>query len=270
MNLKLIYLHYTVRQQDSLTKDLYAKRQKIVAQIPNFWAHVFEQAPPDIDEYIQPTDSAVIVSSLTSLSVDRFELPDGEPRSFSITFEFSENEYFENKVLEKKFWWRRSKDGWAGYVSEPVAIQWKSSDKDLTGGMLGLVHKVWDDEKAGKGDEETDAKKELKKLMEDTGLGGVSFFAFFGFRGRKISAEEDKEAFKIEQEKRQQRKAGKDVPDDTMDEDEDDDDMDEYEWEIFPTGDDLAVSISEDLWPGAIRYFSKSRLQISISEVQIR
>jgi hypothetical protein len=27
--------------------------------------------------------------------------------------------------------------------------------------------------------------------------------------------------------------------------------------EIFPDGDDLAVAITEDLWPGAIKYFSE-------------
>jgi hypothetical protein len=27
--------------------------------------------------------------------------------------------------------------------------------------------------------------------------------------------------------------------------------------EIFPDGDDLAVAFTEDLWPGAIKYFSK-------------
>ena len=35
------------------------------------------------------------------------------------------------------------------------------------------------------------------------------------------------------------------------------DDEEEYEWEIFPTGDDLAIAIAEDLWPNALGYFSE-------------
>lgn len=231
------------------------KREKLVSQIPNFWPLVFEQAPPEVDEYIQPTDSNVLLNHLKSLSVERFELPQGDPRSIAIKFEFSENEYFENKVLEKKFWWRQRKDGWAGLVSEPVEIQWKA-DKDLTLGMLSLARKVWEEEQAGKKDEETEAKTALKKQMEETGLDGLSFFAWFGFRGLTITAEESKVAIKEYDDKRKARKEGKEV--DEMEEDEEDEEDDEYELEIFPTADDLAVCIAEDLWPGAIKYFSKS------------
>ncbi|KAI9158733.1 putative nucleosome assembly protein [Paramyrothecium foliicola] len=257
-----------LRQQYKLTKELYAKREKVVSQIPNFWPLVFEQAPMDIDEYIQPTDSAVIMNHLVNLSVDRFELPNGDPRSLAIKFEFSENEYFENKTLEKKFWWRNAKDGWAGLVSEPVDIKWKKG-QDLTGGLLDLAHKVWADDKAGKpADEETDAKKALKAKIEETGLGGVSFFAWFGARGRKISAEENVEATKEKEEKRKARKEGKEV--DVMDEDEDDDDDDddEYEYEIFPTADDLAVSFAEDLYPDAIKHFLTAQEQEGLSDAE--
>jgi hypothetical protein len=247
-----------LRQSAKLTKDLYAKREQVVSQIPSFWPLVFEQAPMDIDEYIQPSDSAVLVTSLVGLSVERFELPGGDPRSIAIRFEFSENEYFEDKVLEKKFWWRNAKDGWSGLVSEPVDIRWKKG-KDLTGGMLPLVVKIWEDDKAGKAAvDDTPAKKELQGLMEELGINGVSFFAWFGFRGRAISAEESEEARKANEEKRKARKEGKEV--DVMEEDkEDDDEDDEYEFEIFPTGDDLAVAIADDLWPHAIKYFTSAQ-----------
>ena len=195
------------------------------------------------------------MNSLTGISVERFELPGGDPRSISIRWDFAENEHFENRSLEKKFYWRNAKDGWAGLVSEPVDIKWKAG-KDLTNGMLDLVRKVYQEEDAGQTGE-TETKKELKKQMESTGLDGLSFFAWFGFRGRKISDEEHREATKQEEQRRQARKEGKKTDDD-MDEDDDDDD-DEYEWEIFPTGDDLAVCIAEDLWPGAIKYFRTFR-----------
>ncbi|KAK5993228.1 hypothetical protein PT974_06657 [Cladobotryum mycophilum] len=253
-----------LRKQHELSKELYVKREKVVSQIPNFWPLVFEQAPPDIDEYVQPTDSNVLVNHLVSLSVDRFELPQGDPRSIAIKFEFSENEYFENKVLEKKFWRRSNRDGWAGLVSEPVKINWKKG-KDLTSGMLDLVHQVWEDDKAGKADQETEAKKALTQQIESTSLDGISFFAWFGFRGLNITEEENQAAIKEEQEKRQARKEGKEVDDD-MDEDEEDED-DEYENEIFPTADDLAVCIAEDLWPGAIKCFIAAQEQDAMSDI---
>lgn len=259
-----------VRHQVQLTQPLYEKRHKIVAQIPNFWPLVLEQAPPDIDEYIQPSDSALLLACLTSLSVSHFEIENGakgDPRSVAIKWEFSENEYFEDRVLEKKFWYRRAEDGWAGLVSEPVDIKWKK-DKDLTGGLLSMVKRVWDEdkalEKAGKGgakakDKElTPQQKELKKKIEETGLGGLSFFAWFGFRGQRISAEESRLAIEKEQEQRKLRLEGKKVEpleDDAEDDDDDDDEL--YGLEIFPEGDTLAVTIAEDLWPGAIKYFSR-------------
>ena len=265
-----------MRQQDKLTKELYAKRAKVVADIPNFWPLVFEQSPPDVDEYIQPTDAAVLMSSLKSMSVERFELPKGDPRSLSIKFEFSENEFFEDSTLEKKFYWRRAKDGWAGMVSEPVSIKWKSAEKDLTSGLLSLACKVFrEDKTAGfprPGTEaaknESASKKKLKEEMENTGLGGVSFFCFFGFRGRQVSAEEDREALQKEQEQRKARKEGKEVEEDKEDEDDDEEeDDDEYELEIFPTADDLAVALAEDLYPGAIKYFVQAQEQEALSDM---
>lgn len=156
-------------------------------------------------------------------------------------------------MIEKKFWWRNAKDDWEGLVSKPVEIQWKEG-KDLTNGMLSLVKTIYDEEAAGK-TEETAAKKQLKEKMDNTALDGLSFFAWFGFRGRNISDEEHEEATKKAVERRRAIKAGEKV--DAMEEDEDDDDEEEYEWEIFPTGDDLAISIAEDLWPNALQYFSE-------------
>ncbi|KAI9898265.1 hypothetical protein N3K66_006625 [Trichothecium roseum] len=256
-----------LRHQYKISKEHYAKREKVVAEIPQFWGQVLEAAPPDIDEYIQPTDAALLAGHLTNISVDRFELPDGDPRSIAVKFEFSENEHFTNKVLEKKFYWRRAKDTWEGHISTPTKIDWKGADKDLTNGMLDLAIRVHEDEARGtKPEEQTEAKKELKAKMESTGIDGLSFFAFFGFRGRQISDEEHAEATKIENERRQRRKEGKKVEeDDDMDEDEDEND--EYEWEIFPTADDLAVTIAEELYPNAIKYFLTAQEQDALSDL---
>lgn len=278
-----------IRQQYLLCKPLYAKRAELVAQIPNFWPLVLEQAPMDIDEYIQPSDSALLLSSLKSLSVSRFELDadqkKGDPRSFAIRFEFAENDHFEDAVLEKKFWFRYGKDGFAGLVSEPVDIKWKKG-KDLTDGLLGLVKAAWDEQQAAPpkpaGQKDKKEKKELtakqkalKEKMDKTGMGGVSFFAWFGYIGEYVSAEESRLALEEEEEKRRKRKAGEAVPEkededhemkegDEEDEDEDDDDDD---LEIFPAGDALAIAISDDLWPGALRYFTQAQEQDVLSEL---
>ncbi|KAL2059839.1 hypothetical protein VTL71DRAFT_9994 [Oculimacula yallundae] len=285
-----------IRQQIALSAPLYERRSKTVSQIPNFWPLVLEQAPPDIDQYIQPSDSALLLSSLLSISVSHFEAeantPGGDPRSVSVTWEFAPNEYFLDEKLEKKFWYRRAKDGWCGLVSEPVEIQWKEG-KDLTGGLLGLVCKAWEAEKKasaasnagpktnGKAKKEglTPEQKILKRKIENTGMGGLSFFAWFGFIGRKISEEESRDATRIEKEKREKRekrKAAKssseahesvdeDVEEEQDQDGEDDEDTD-MDLEIFPDGDDLAVSITEDLWPSAIKYFTQAQEQDALSD----
>lgn len=258
----------TVRHQVKATKALYEKRAALVAKIPGFWPLVLEQAPPGVDEHIQPSDAALLLSALTSLEVTHFELddPEGDPRSIAIKFTFSENEYFEDSVLEKKFWYRHADKGdWAGLVSEPVDIRWKK-DQDLTQGLLAQAVKLWngEQEKAASGGKKvegwTDDRKALKEKIESIGLGGISFFAWFGYVGRRVSAEESKTALAEEKERRKLRQEGKEVPeDDTVEEGEDDDDeiAIEEDLEIFPEGDDLAVCISEELWPDAIKYFSE-------------
>jgi len=270
-----------IRQQVSLTTPLYTRRQHTVSQIPNFWPLVLEQAPPDIDQYIQPSDSALLLSSLTSLSVSHFEIddPNGDPRSVCIRWEFAPNEYFEDTVLEKRFWHRRASDGWTGLVSEPVRIQWKKS-KDLTGGLLELVFKAWEVAEVKTTGKETEKEKKslspeqlaLKKKIENTGMGGLSFFAWFGFIGRRITAAESRAATEKERERSRTRKDRKqkativeDILADQDDDEEDENDVD-MSLEIFPDGDDLAIAITEDLWPGAIKYFTQAQEQDALSD----
>ncbi|KAG8158962.1 hypothetical protein KVR01_011405 [Diaporthe batatas] len=264
------------RQEAVVKRPLYEKRHKLVSQIPNFWPLVFEQAPPDIDEFIQPSDSSLLLSSLTSLSVTRFEIEDGnngDPRSLLFRFEFSDNDHFEDKVIEKKFWQRHAKNGWSGLVSEPVEIHWKKG-KDLTGGLLGMAKRVWDAQqsRAKGGDAKTQElspdEKSLKKKIENTGLGGVSFFAWFGYVGRNVSAEESQEASDKAQKERIAKQEGKDQNAEGEEEDEGDDadEDDEDDLEIFPEGDSLAIHISEDLWPNAIKYFTQAQEQDEVSD----
>ncbi|KAI3339776.1 nucleosome assembly protein [Ustulina deusta] len=276
----------TIRQQYVLSKPLYEKREKLVAKIPNFWPLVMEQAPPEIDQYIQPSDSAVLLSSLNSVSVSRFEIENGgkgDPRSIFIKMEFAENEYFKDKVLEKKFWYRRSKAGSARLVSEPVPIKWKAG-KDLTQGLLDLTVKVWEQDKkeslanGANGDKKTKTKAEswtadqkaLRAKIDTFGLGGVSFFCWFGYRGEDISAEENAVAVEEDKKRRAVRAEGKAPEPEEAEEDEEDEEDEEEEdllaLEIFPDGDELAVAFSEDLWPSAIKYFTQAQEADAISD----
>jgi hypothetical protein len=273
-----------LRHQIAITRPLFKKREEMVAQIPNFWPLVWEQAPPEVDEYIQPTDANVLLSHLTKLTVRHFEVDgnapngaaangsasaeDGEPRSVAFRFEFSENEYFSDSVLEKKFHYRRARDGWAGLVSEPVEIHWRSSDKDLTDGLVSLSHKVWQLEQECAAAKTVDAAKKgeldaahakLKKRVEDTPLGGLSFFAWFAFRGRPVSEEEN--ALALERDRKV--RAGEAV--EPLPEDSDEEDWEE-QYEIFPTGEELAIAISEDLWPEALKYFAQAQERDAASD----
>ncbi|CAL3973189.1 unnamed protein product [Diplocarpon coronariae] len=264
-----------IRQQVQLTNPLYTSRQKTISKIPNFWPLVLEQAPPDIDQFIQPSDSALLLSSLSSLCVTHFEssIPGGDPRSVAIRFEFSANDYFEDLALEKKFWWRRARDGWTGLVSEPVEIAWKEG-RDLTGGLGALVVRAWEARTGTNGqDKKTDGKekgglsaeqKALRQAIESTSMGGLSFFAWFSFIGRQISAEESAAANALEDRRREARKNGT-VAETDGDKEEDEEDEEDTSLEIFPDGDDLAVAISEDLWPGAIKYFTQAQEQDALS-----
>lgn len=240
---------------------LWKKRAEIIAKIPHFWTLVIEQAPDELGTFIEPTDSKVFVECLQTLEVSRFEIddPKGSPRSVSIKFGFGENEYFTDKEIEKKFWFRKSKD-WAGLVSEPVKINWKKG-KDLTGGLTDAAYDLAQArKKLAKRDPKEETKlpeyKALAKKIENATEASVSFFTWFGFVSsyRWISAEESEQAEKEDAAKMEKLKRGEkfeELPDE-------DEDIDHQETEVFPQGDEVATLLAEDLWPSAIKYFSES------------
>jgi len=247
---------------------LYAKRQTIISQIANFWPLVFEFAPPEIDAYIQPSDSELFGKCLIGLDVKRFEVPLGpekieqeaesaDPRSILIRFEFAKNEWFEDTVLEKRLWWRRSRDGWTGLVSEPVKIHWKKG-KDLTHGLLDGAIELWE-ARTQKGDmsaRDLPAFDTLAKLLDNWNGANTSFFTWFGYVSsrRWVSAEESLAAIKAEKERRQNLAHGAVQTDEVSDPD---DELLEQQVEVHDEGDTLANVIAEDLWSGAIKYFSR-------------
>lgn len=267
----LTSIHAVAKQYIS-TAPLYAKRQEVISKIENFWPLVFEQSPPDVDRYITPND-ANIFAKLKSLDVKRFEIPmgpekidaeAGDPRSIVIRFEFDDNDYFTNSVLEKKFWYRRSNDGWSGLVSEPVKIDWKDA-KDPTEGLTDAAYAVFEARKKAGNMKKKDfpAHNKLVDMIENWNADNTSFFTWFGFVSatRYISADESAQANK-EYKQRQDRRSKGERVESPEPEEEDMADMSGDD-EVHPEGDELAQLIAEDVWPNAIKYFSKTPLSIS-------
>lgn len=263
-----------VRQQEKLLAPLYSKRATFAARIPNFWALVLEQAPTEFDQFVTPTDSQLFAEALDDIHIERFEV-DKDPRSILVRMKFRENQWFRDVVLEKKFYSRRSRDGWTGLVSEPVPISWKSKEKDLTGGLTDAASKLWKARQASANKDGTKpaAQEKLKehqslaKILESNDPTGTSFFTFFGFvsERRWVSAEESDEAIKALKVKRAvaaeaNGKGAEQKIDEINDEEEELEASRaeaEQSVEICPQGSDLVNVMAEDIWPHAIRYFSK-------------
>lgn len=286
-----------MRQAIPVMRPLYVRRNELVntkLEEADFWPRVFANAPAEIDEYIRPHDAQILGSSLKNLNIERIginEKGEGEPRDMRFVFEFrsEENEWFEGNKLVKEFYWRKhlvkSPSGkprvWEGLVSEPVRINWKKG-MDATDGLLDATCDLFDAEKAllKKENKQKLTAEERMKLpeyeklhlkteqieqeVENQGEGddeegesspsGVSFFAWFGYRGRDVTAAESVVAAREEPKIWEKIKSGEQEEEGEGDQDEDG----LEEAEIFPDGEGLTLSVSEDLWPNALKYFSKS------------
>lgn len=253
---------HLVRKQYFLTKSLYEKRQSVVSKITGFWPLVLEEAPSEIDRFIQLSDSEIFATCLQSIHVSRFELDadgeHGDPRSLSITFTFSENAWFDAGSLEKRFWWRRAADGWTGLVSEPVRVPWKKG-KDPTKGLMDGAIKLWDARKQGGDMRRRDMPEfdHMAKITETWNGDNTSFFTWFAFVSsrRWVSAEESAAAVVAERDRRRRASQGLETTAAAVQ--LPDDDQLERQVEAHEDGDTLATIIAEDLWPGAIKYFSE-------------
>ncbi|PGH04322.1 hypothetical protein AJ80_08545 [Polytolypa hystricis UAMH7299] len=226
------------------------------------------------------------------------EQGEGEPRTIRFNFEFDtseENVWFENEKIVKELSWRKivskSVSGkrrvWEGLVSDPVRIKWKAG-MDPTKGLLDAACDLADAEKAalkksGKAKltgQERIALPEFEKLVskvaemeaerenedrdddeneDGTSPAGLSFFAWFGYRGRDITAEESLAATKDDNEHWEKYAKGE-VPDEESDDEEEDDEDDDAleDAEIFPDGEELTIAFGEDVWPNALKYYVQS------------
>ena len=261
-----------VRHSYLAQKPLYDERARVVEKIPGFWPAVFAEAPAAIEDLIQARDTPLL-QHLTSLEVSRFELdgnPEkGDPRSIQFTFRFNANDYFHDQALVKKFWHREDKDGWSGLVSEPLPIQWKEG-KDVTDGLLKFAvesYRLENERTSGSRLQHDMNKGKTKTQLHRE---NVSIFAWFGYRGRIVSAAESakigEDGKDLDEELEANVIAGNGNDEGhghakafienalALDEDEEGSLSDA----IFPAGEELAIAINDDLYPGAVKYFGNS------------
>lgn len=180
-----------------------------------------------------------------------------------ITFNFSPNEDFEDTQLVKDFYWRRASDDWTGLVSEPVQIKWKKG-KDLTHGLTDMAWNLFEARKKTGNSRNTGLPEytKLKKACESWNVRNTSFFTWFGWCSdrRYVSAEESREANEEFAKKKASEPKEEDEPDVEVEYDDDD------EVEATDDGEDLTLSIADELWPQAIKFFTSSHDSDEISE----
>lgn len=279
-----------IAKQWLMTKDILAARQRTIAKIPGFWGEVFDNAISELEAPMTRTDIKIFTEALVALEVDRFEIPAsakptdaglanfGEPRSVKVTFHFKENEWFSDSKLEKTFYYRYDKTEDAGLVSEPLKIHWKPG-KDVTEGLTDAVYALWQAQKANPSQQldavltrearkvrdaaarELPEYKALSELLQEhISTGANSFFNFFSYRGRWVSAAESVEAKAEFMAKRQAAMAGQDEPE--QEEEDDDDEPAEEAVETFMTGHEAATALTDDVFPSAIDYFLADQIDI--------
>lgn len=242
---------------------MYSKRKALLDRVPNFWSTVFGNAPEEVQQFFSPADLA-LVASITSFSVDRYQIEEeskGEPRSLRFTFEFAPNDIIEDTKLVKDFEYRPRADGPGSLISKPVPIKFKSKKQDVTHGLLDAAVELYSAEEALKlknGDTDVDIvdrealwqheklREKMVKLDEESEQ-DPSFFNWFGFRGAINANAEPKAKISTAN--------GTSSPDE---EDEDEEEVDQMlEVEIFPAGEEVAITLAEELWTDAMDYFSK-------------
>ncbi|RMZ78899.1 hypothetical protein DV738_g3581, partial [Chaetothyriales sp. CBS 135597] len=228
-----------LRRKEFDLKPLYAKRTEILQKIPDFWPTVFLNAPQDIVQHYSERDLEFL-ASIRSFSVERYQIKShdsGEPRSLRFIFEFAPNELFTDTKLIKEFEYVSNSDGAGDLISTPVPIKWKSKKKDLTDGLLDAAVDLYRAEqsmtlkKSGKSVAMVDREglwqhEKLRELIEkvEESAEEPSIALWFGFRGAVARDQESKSAGA----------------------------------NVFPAGEEVAISLAEDLWSDAIDYFMRT------------
>jgi nucleosome assembly protein 1-like 1 len=114
------------RKYDQINQLLYEERAKIVNTIPNFWRTVLLNHP--VFENIISDQDKEALSYLRNLFVKY----DESSPSFTLGFEFSDNQFFSNKILEKEFRLLNSSDTESPDIifedSKGTEILWKDGN----------------------------------------------------------------------------------------------------------------------------------------------
>ncbi|EIN03475.1 NAP-domain-containing protein [Punctularia strigosozonata HHB-11173 SS5] len=103
------------------------------AAIPEFWLTALRNHV-GLSEIITDRDAGAL-KHLTDIRIAYLSPPEEDKPGFRLEFEFEENEYFENKVLTKTYYYQ-PEVGYSGdFLYERAVgteIKWKGDDKDLT------------------------------------------------------------------------------------------------------------------------------------------
>ena len=223
------------------SKPIYKDRANLIEQVPGFWSKVLQSddVPAAIESAIHACDVPVL-EFLRAIEVTRYEVDKdaerGDPRSFKITLEFSPNEFIVDRTLEKIFKYGGIQDSATGLASETVKVNYS----------------------------ETPQGAELAESVARS----ESVFAFFRYRCGSVTRgnpnghmkkrslngecevdssllETEPKAFDGDLESMLQRMSPPN-----------DDEHGLLATEAFPPAEDIAIAISEDLYPNALKYFS--------------
>lgn len=114
------------KKYHALNKPLYEQRKELIKSLPNFWRTVLLNHP--VLENIISEDDKKALDFLNNIELNY----DSETPSFKLTFEFSENPFFENKSLVKEFTIVNPKDPqYSDFIfecSQGTKIDWKAGN----------------------------------------------------------------------------------------------------------------------------------------------
>eukprot|EP01115_Flamella_aegyptia_P006436 TRINITY_DN2694_c0_g1_i1.p1 TRINITY_DN2694_c0_g1~~TRINITY_DN2694_c0_g1_i1.p1 ORF type:complete len:382 (+),score=256.73 TRINITY_DN2694_c0_g1_i1:107-1252(+) len=205
------------------TKPAEGKKEEDVKGVPEFWSTTLKHHP-DIGSMITERDEDAL-KHLTEVKVSHVE---GQPHSFTLEFHFSDNEFFEDKVIKKTYILKeQAEDGEVVYDHvDATQIKWKPG-KDLTVKKVTKQPKGKGGRRGGRGGGAKPAPITVEQPCE-------SFFNFFN----------PEAAFEMAMGEYKQ-------------DDDDEDDMADGPFQEFLEMDyELGLEFKEKLIPHAVMYFT--------------
>ncbi|KAK9453883.1 hypothetical protein V1511DRAFT_503488 [Dipodascopsis uninucleata] len=155
-----------LKYSTKLLNPLYKKRKETIKRIPSFWRTVLEQGGEEIDQYVNPQDGELL-ESILSIELERAE---ADPRTFTLKFEFEDNDFLEDNVITKTFTYIDKKSDKEEEDSEDITdaakIKYRSTKSDIK----------W---KAG------------KNLIRTKAGATPSFFTFFDWENSEDESKQD-------------------------------------------------------------------------------